>query len=239
MTRPRRRQNLTPDEIGKVLGLPEAELVGISDPKILRLLGRAAVTAIALQKEVDFEKARADSYKSRMEQAEVDPLTGLLNREAFLEACGDMLAAQGYIVGMIDLRGIKGVNDTYGHQAGDNLLVGAARTLVQKGVRSGSAVGRWGGDEFVVMIPFDATKEVEVIMNRLHQLFSGEVETAEICKINDSTAVYLSGRMGYSVVDQVDEATVKDALALADAMLTEQAKKENNRGKLPNLAPVE
>ncbi|WP_461010473.1 putative bifunctional diguanylate cyclase/phosphodiesterase [Streptomyces capparidis] len=85
-----------------------------------------------------------------------DPLTDLPNRALFTERVrqalggrrtGDGIAA----VLFIDLDGFKGVNDTVGHQAGDELLVHAARRL-QDAVRAGDTVARFGGDEFAALV---------------------------------------------------------------------------------------
>lgn len=235
MTPPRRRGHLSQKDIQDALGLgDESEFDNIRDPAARRLLGRAAIHAINLQKALELEKARAEALKARLDQAEIDPVTGLLTRSAFLEKSRQLESNLGYVVAMIDLRGFKAVNDRYSHAAGDRLLAGAATTLVQKGVRFGSLVGRWGGDEFAMVIPFDELPEVEAVMDRLHNLFSGE-ETAEICAIDESTAVYLSGRVGHSVIDRAEPAVIMGALETADAILTEQGRQENGRGKMPKL----
>ena len=84
-----------------------------------------------------------------------DPLTGLPNRRAFNEAVTDALLTvheTGPItVMLIDLNGFKPINDTYGHAAGDHVLVAVAQRL-QDAVPDGQ-VGRLGGDEFVAVVP--------------------------------------------------------------------------------------
>jgi len=85
-----------------------------------------------------------------------DTLTGLLNRKAFGEAseraCA-RAARQGRTVGMlyIDLDGFKQVNDTFGHDAGDRVLIQAARRL-DRCLSDGATLARLGGDEFAVLI---------------------------------------------------------------------------------------
>ncbi|MDH6224829.1 diguanylate cyclase (GGDEF)-like protein/PAS domain S-box-containing protein [Streptomyces sp. MJP52] len=88
--------------------------------------------------------------------AEHDPLTGLPNRVLFTKRVGQALSGrrqsdQGTAVLFIDLDGFKAVNDTIGHQAGDELLVQAARRL-QESVRQGDTAARLGGDEFAALI---------------------------------------------------------------------------------------
>ncbi|MEU4621927.1 GGDEF domain-containing protein [Actinoplanes sp. NPDC023801] len=89
-------------------------------------------------------------------QASHDSLTGLVNRAGFQQQAHAALATAGPdgLTGvlLIDLDGFKAVNDTYGHGAGDALLVGVAARL-RAGVRGGDTVARLGGDEFVVLLP--------------------------------------------------------------------------------------
>ncbi|MFE7774665.1 putative bifunctional diguanylate cyclase/phosphodiesterase [Streptomyces sp. NPDC057445] len=95
--------------------------------------------------------------------AEHDPLTDLPNRALFTErvrkALGGRRASDpGTAVLFIDLDGFKGVNDRLGHQAGDELLIQAARRL-QESVRAGDTAARLGGDEFAALILGDGTRD--------------------------------------------------------------------------------
>ncbi|MEU7301672.1 EAL domain-containing protein [Streptomyces sp. NPDC007206] len=100
--------------------------------------------------------------------AEHDPLTDLPNRALFTKRVQQALsgrratdrgaALRGTAVLFIDLDGFKAVNDTIGHQAGDELLVQAARRL-QDAVRHGDTASRLGGDEFAALIVGDGTRE--------------------------------------------------------------------------------
>ncbi|NUT24392.1 MAG: EAL domain-containing protein [Streptomyces sp.] len=100
--------------------------------------------------------------------AEHDPLTDLPNRALFTRrvqqalsgrrASDRGLALRNTAVLFIDLDGFKGVNDTIGHQAGDELLVQAARRL-QDTVRRGDTASRLGGDEFAALIVGDHTRD--------------------------------------------------------------------------------
>ncbi|MFR9788892.1 EAL domain-containing protein [Streptomyces sp. MB22_4] len=100
--------------------------------------------------------------------AEHDPLTDLPNRALFTRRVQQALsgrratdrgaALRGTAVLFIDLDGFKAVNDTIGHQAGDELLVQAARRL-QDAVRQGDTASRLGGDEFAALIVGDGTHD--------------------------------------------------------------------------------
>ncbi|MFE9939570.1 EAL domain-containing protein [Streptomyces hirsutus] len=102
--------------------------------------------------------------------AEHDPLTDLPNRALFTRRVQQALsgrrasdrgaALRGTAVLFIDLDGFKAVNDTIGHQAGDELLIHAARRL-RDAVRKGDTASRLGGDEFAALIVGDGTRDRE------------------------------------------------------------------------------
>src|SRR3954454_5805925 len=82
-----------------------------------------------------------------------DPLTGSLNRLGFLERFAAQASPDPRVaLVLFDLVGFKAVNDTFGHPAGDELLIWVARTLAAL-VRDGDAVARLGGDEFALLLP--------------------------------------------------------------------------------------
>lgn len=85
--------------------------------------------------------------------AETDFLTGLLNRRAFFEQAGRLLAEQegvAHSVGIFDLDHFKSVNDRFGHQIGDRVL-DLFSTLLRQAVRPTDLVARFGGEEFIVL----------------------------------------------------------------------------------------
>lgn len=84
-----------------------------------------------------------------------DPLTGLYNRRGLEQAGTDLISAtkikdMPISVAFLDVDGLKKVNDTYGHEAGDALLVGVSEAL-KNSLRQSDVVARWGGDEFVIV----------------------------------------------------------------------------------------
>lgn len=110
-----------------------------------------------------------------------DGLTGLANRRQIEAALADTVAAcvlheTPLAVLFVDLDDFKGVNDVHGHDAGDQVLVAVA-TALRLGTRSGDVVGRWGGDEFIVIAPsVTARSDVRAIAERVLSEFDGNVE---------------------------------------------------------------
>ncbi len=97
------------------------------------------------------------------QQAATDPLTGLVNRQAFLRMLSERLTGpRSVVVLFIDLDGFKQVNDTLGHSSGDDLLrrVGAR---LQDTARPGDEVARLGGDEFAILLGSDDEESARMV----------------------------------------------------------------------------
>ena len=99
-------------------------------------------------------------------QANTDALTGLPNRASITEALETALAHRHAAVMFVDLDGFKEVNDRLGHERGDAVLVEAAARIATSLGRVGT-VGRLGGDEFLVVLPALAGRELVAIADRI------------------------------------------------------------------------
>ncbi|HDP33655.1 MAG TPA: diguanylate cyclase [Candidatus Hydrogenedentes bacterium] len=104
-------------------------------------------------------------------QAAHDPLTDILNRRAVLENLERELAraqryASGLGVGLFDLDHFKQINDKYGHQAGDDVLCGFVRLIMQH-IRKYDIFGRFGGEEFLLIAPDPQDTAAENFFGRL------------------------------------------------------------------------
>ncbi len=96
--------------------------------------------------------------------AEIDPLTGLLNRRAFLSAA---IGREGeHMLLIVDLDHFKLINETIGHDGGDDVLRAVAKTL-QLAVPEAALVARIGGEEFAIVLPADTPVESRDILDRL------------------------------------------------------------------------
>lgn len=106
----------------------------------------------------------------------VDALTGMLNRRALLERAAHLFQAPevhgGEIVVLFaDLDGFKGVNDTHGHHVGDQVLVAVAARILEC-VRDIDLVARYGGDEFLLVLPRTSRAGGEVVAQRVRQVIN-------------------------------------------------------------------
>jgi diguanylate cyclase (GGDEF)-like protein len=106
-----------------------------------------------------------------LQQSIVDSLTTVLNRRGLEQALERELArfrryGEDLTVAMLDLDHFKRVNDEYGHAAGDSILVGVAHLLSHR-LRETDVVGRYGGEEFVLLLPHTEVAESAPIMEQL------------------------------------------------------------------------
>ncbi len=115
------------------------------------LLARVDVGRRLVELQAKLDEAR----EALVHEAMHDPLTGVLNRRAFAGALTRELSRKRryenvLAVGICDIDYFKQINDTYGHQTGDEVLCGLVR-LIEKSLRGHDVLGRHGGDEFVVV----------------------------------------------------------------------------------------
>jgi diguanylate cyclase (GGDEF)-like protein len=182
----------------------------------MRLAGAAAVMVLCAAQGREAAARRAQLIRL----SRVDVLTDCLNRRGFEERFAAELArAQrgggGLGLLVLDLDGFKGLNDTHGHAAGDDLLCWVGATL-RDAVRPADAVGRLGGDEFVVLLPGVSPDGVREAADRLVAALAARTPVS----------------VGHATLP--DDGTTFDALyAQADARLYEQKALRGTRRRVP------
>ena len=117
--------------------------------------GLEALLALAPYAALHFEHARA--FGLLRERAEHDPLSGLLNRQAFdaqlaAESARFQRYQRPYSVLLVDIDHFKSINDRWGHQAGDVVLANIG-TVLASGLRDSDQAARYGGEEFAILLP--------------------------------------------------------------------------------------
>lgn len=111
--------------------------------------------------------------KMLAQKAQIDGLSGLFNRTYFddrLQEEYDRAVRHGHplSIAMIDLDHFKSVNDTYGHPAGDTVISGVAQ-IIQQQCRSIDIACRYGGEEFVMILPETAPDQAQILCDRIRQ----------------------------------------------------------------------
>lgn len=174
------------------------------------------------QQSVASLKSQIDAYQARLAETERlaarDPLTGLENRLG-IEHNIELLLARGqsFTVILIDLNGFKPVNDKYGHIAGDDVLKQFAAEL-RPLFRPADSVGRWGGDEFIVVAGCEP-HEIMPLVDRIRQWVFGDYS---IDTPSGPVKVPIGGAIGTAAAQAGD--TVQSLIARADqAMYADKA----------------
>ncbi|MBY0243704.1 MAG: diguanylate cyclase [Burkholderiaceae bacterium] len=135
-----------------------------------------SLTALAPLTVASVMMARNELLERLQHAASHDFLTHVLNRSGFLAQADALLATPQLLrrpvaVLMMDIDHFKKVNDTYGHDGGDQVLVGFA-AVVQACLRSGDVLGRLGGEEFAVLLPGCGAADAQAIAQRICDAFA-------------------------------------------------------------------
>ncbi|OLF59494.1 diguanylate cyclase [Aeromonas veronii] len=160
-----------------------------------------------------WQAQQARENASLLHQATHDALTGLPNRalfEARLAQAISLGEQEGFALLYLDCDRFKQINDTLGHNAGDDVLIALSRR-VQHQLRPDDLVFRLGGDEFAVLVgPLQRQHEVEEVISRIQQAMSEPVALRDgrqlVAEVSVGFAVYQAGMSASVLCDQADAA---------------------------------
>lgn len=126
----------------------------------------------AVNLEVKYRVFELERAKQRLvAQASSDALTGALNKKALLQEIERLILARDkdvFCLLMFDLDEFKKLNDEVGHQAGDMALRRLSK-IVKASIREGDSLGRYGGDEFMVVLPYTPLSDAKIIAERIRK----------------------------------------------------------------------
>lgn len=164
------------------------------------------------------QKRRIDAQQKQLEQmAYFDPLTGLPNRrllEILLQREYSSMQRFGYetVLIILDIDDFKKINDTYGHPAGDNVLKQLAEIL-KNNVRQSDTVVRFGGEEFIILMPRTSVEEGYALAERLRTLIMETTFTI------GSVPLHITSSLGVSSLQDMRGDALEDFYSLADKAL--------------------
>lgn len=188
----------------------------------------AALEALNQEKSRLLEELRRQAELLERQSLE-DPLTELANRR-HLESCLHQEFARvrrtgrPLTVAVADIDNFKSINDQLTHPVGDEVLRVVAR-LLQDGCRAGDTVGRYGGEEFVLVFPETTLEEARHVCERLRQA----VEGYPWHSIHPDLRVTLS----FGLCDDTSDPSHEPMISRADALMLEAKREGKNRVKMP------
>jgi len=173
---------------------------------------------------------KSKETKEKVQLGFLDPLTKIPNRRNFdnhmaTELCDIMQNKLQVSVAMIDIDYFKIFNDTHGHQQGDLALQTVADAIVTSLKRTADFAARWGGEEFVVLLPKTATAGAVEVAERIRK----NIENAPIPNINDSSDLHVTVSIGIATTMPGVESFMVDIIRQADTALYDAKGAGKNR----------
>ena len=190
--------------------------------KIKELLARVK-TQLELQKLIKELEVSKEELKLL---ASTDSMTKLYNRRYFMEVSEHILNLKkrnntDLAVMMLDIDYFKKINDTYGHQVGDDVII-AFSEILKESTRKSDIICRWGGEEFVILFPETNAEVLIKIAEKIRKIIANKV-----LKIDNVNDIGITVSIG---VSEVDDLSIKDSIIQADKALYEA--KQSGRNKV-------
>ncbi len=180
---------------------------------------------------------RVERARQLADQINKDSLTGLLKHASIKEIATNEIRRARRIdepvtLAMFDIDHFKAVNDTYGHAAGD-VVISALATLLRQRLRQSDHLGRYGGEEFLVVLPECASADAQLLLDDIRQRFADLRFSYEgqnfSCTLSAGHATSLHAAPGEEAKKKIAAFYDADLLAAADAALYEAKHGGRNR----------
>ncbi|WP_116367139.1 sensor domain-containing diguanylate cyclase [Parahaliea mediterranea] len=225
--------------IGTCLHDIGVDLLHLSNPRLLpwgflifvmsmavSLANRMTAALGQLEQEVAERTEALEAANRRLtEAARVDPLTGLYNRRGFIaeaevEIQRMFRTGRGFSLILADVDHFKSVNDRYGHASGDMILMRVA-SLLREGIRDADRVARWGGEEFILLLPETGADGAALLAEKLRERLADNLFEAEGHRLRIS--------MTFGVSEFRRGESLEQCVARADAALYQGKSEGRNR----------
>ncbi len=184
----------------------------------LEVLARVRTHLALAQARAALEEANRELQRALAREAElarIDWLTGVYNRSYFYElAVREFAIATRYerplAIGMIDVDHFKQINDRYGHLVGDQVLRSIAQTIAHQ-IRTTDCIGRFGGEEFILLLPNTDTIASLTLAERLRTTIGGLVIHTDKGDVSVTISIGITGRQPADTtiertIDRADQA---------------------------------
>jgi len=169
------------------------------------------------------------SYQEELKLlASIDPMTKLYNRRYFNEITKNILEIERrneceLSLMILDIDKFKNINDTYGHHVGDEVIIFVA-DILRKDQRESDVVCRYGGEEFVVLLPDTSLKNAVLVAEKIRKRIEEDVVS-----IGSEESFQTTVSIGVSQVDILNESNIEATLKRADKALYEAKNLGRNR----------
>ncbi|MEX0737872.1 MAG: GGDEF domain-containing protein [Pseudohongiella sp.] len=195
------------------IGFAAAQRINTGNRKAFAALVRAESINKALTQEIDYRKTLETELQR---QALTDPLTGLSNRRQYellfrRELERHRRHGTPIALGMIDLDHFKHINDEHGHEFGDQILNAVAEAL-QEPLRSGDILGRFGGEEFILILPDTRLEQAVQVAERMRE------SLRSIGIIKNGQTIHITATFAMTEV-RAEDSEISDIIRRADETL--------------------
>lgn len=227
--------NESGEAVGRISLLDPAPRTGLCDGE----QGMLSDLAALVERELNFRLVNAaqrdlqKKNKNLRRKSLIDPLIGTWNRGAIMrilsiEAARCDKAGKSLSLIVADLDHFKKINDCYGHPVGDAVLVKVASRL-RSCIRSQEALGRYGGEEFLIVLPGSSHETALAVAERMRIAIAAQPE------VIDGASLPLTISAGIASTDMFPSATTEELISRADLAL--YAAKDAGRNRVMNATP--